>query len=106
MASLASRCFAGTIMQREDAADSGQSAMATTGEILLTAPVGIPRDLRGAEARTRRFVPSDVPPTQRSSVRSARLGVDAQPREQGVMGTTGLCEEPSAPSNRHQLSLC
>ena len=38
MASLASRCFAGTIRQRQDVADSGQSAMATTGQILLTAP--------------------------------------------------------------------
>jgi hypothetical protein len=37
MASLASRYFARTITQREDVADSGQSAMATTGQILLTA---------------------------------------------------------------------
>ena len=71
MASLASRCLARTITQRHDVADSGQSAMATTGQILLTAHSrhsSRPPRCRGA---TRRFVPSDVPPTQRSSVRSA-----------------------------------
>jgi hypothetical protein len=34
MASLASRCFARMTTHREDVADSGQSAMATTGKIL------------------------------------------------------------------------
>ena len=37
MASLASRCFARTITQREDVFDSGPSAMATTTPVLLTA---------------------------------------------------------------------
>ncbi len=37
MASLASRCFARTITQREDVTVSGQSAMAATGQILLSA---------------------------------------------------------------------
>jgi hypothetical protein len=36
MASLASRCFAGTITQREDVTVSGQSARAATGQILLS----------------------------------------------------------------------
>ena len=42
MALLASRCFARTIPQRKDVADSGQSAMATTGQILLTAHTKAP----------------------------------------------------------------
>ncbi len=51
MASLASRCFARTITQREDVADSGQTAMATTGQILLVAHSphsSRPRRRRGA----------------------------------------------------------
>jgi hypothetical protein len=80
MASLASRWVARTITQRQDVADSGQSAMATTGQILLTAhsrhsfeTSAVPRREHGGLCHPTCHLLSETRCVQHDSVRTRSL---------------------------------
>lgn len=79
MASLASRCFARTITQREEATVSGQSAMAATGQILLSAHIGC----RSEDGADRVDDAREVPVTEDAA------GIVGAPRGGSVEGPEG-----------------